>query len=126
MFRIEIDDAYSGNGEAVFYVDGEGTLITAVDFSSSPAFENMLEFSLIFDQDSISISADGGQMGETGFSDDFSGVGYSIKNNSAEDNLVIESILVVRKHIRSTEQLSEVSGKQLFSSVYLTGDKNKS
>ena len=126
MFRIEIDDSYSGNGEAVFYVDNGGALIASVGFPSIKELENILEFSLIFDQDSISISTVDGQVDETGFSDDFSGVGYSIRNNSPENNLVIESILVIRKHIISNDQLSEVSGKQLFSSKSITEDKNKS
>ena len=62
-----------------------------------------VSFSLIFSPDSVGLDGPSVQDVETGFSGDFSGVGYSIKNNDSERTLSIESILIIRKNINISE-----------------------
>ena len=126
VFRIEVGSGSSEGGEAVFYVDGGDAQITSLEFPPALESPEALEFSLIFSQDSVNLSTVVDHADETGFTGDFSGVGYSIRNNSPENELIIESILVIRKNINSTEQVSEASVKQLYFGMNSTGDKNRS
>ncbi|HAK46882.1 MAG TPA: hypothetical protein DCO79_13315, partial [Spirochaeta sp.] len=125
VFRIEIEDGTGEESEAVFYVDGGNAEIAEVDFSDLET-QGFVAFSLIFSKDSVNFAAGSEQAGETGFSGDFSGVGYRIKNNSLSENLVIKSILVIRKNISISEKAPDISGKQLKSGINSTENKNRS
>ncbi len=119
-FRIVVSGG-QGDAEAVFYVDSDSSEIVRVPLvvnnaskANKKAEYSDIEFSLIFDVDSIGLGADPLPNKELTAVGDFKSIGYRIINNNDSETLEIKSILITRKRVSITDnEINIPSGKNI-------------
>ena len=111
VFTIVLADLSTRALEVVFNPEEQDDEIVRVDLSSETDDSQLVNFSLIFSSEKVSVGETEAQDGETGFTGDFGGVVYQLINNDELINLEVESVLVIRKSINVSKADSENEGE---------------